>query len=91
MSYVIRSKHDNRSLLALPAAPGGAVRWIDPMEGIAPWVLSTAQAAIKARNMLADYAEVVPMEQVTMGGATLHTDNMKLWRECPRSFGSSGL
>jgi len=92
MSYVIRSKFDQRSLLALPKQPGAAVRWIDPIEGVAPWTFATRAGAERARDMNAHEAEVVTMEDVTLSGErVLHTRNLKLWRRCPASIGSSGL
>jgi hypothetical protein len=60
MNYMIRSKHDGRSLLALPTQPGGAVRWVDPVEGIAPWTFVTREGAQRACNMCTDCGEVVP-------------------------------
>lgn len=60
MSYMIRSRYDSRSILALPAYPGGAVRWVDPIEGIAPWTFATQEGAERARDTCADCGEVVP-------------------------------
>jgi hypothetical protein len=60
MSYMIRSKHDQRSLLALPAQPGSAVRWVDPVEGIEPWTFPTRAGAQRACNMVTDCGEVIP-------------------------------
>lgn len=65
MSYMIRSKHDGRSVLALPAVPGGAVRWVDPIEDVEPWTFDTREGAERARAMSADCGEVVPTNIVT--------------------------
>lgn len=60
IKYVIRSKFDQRSVLAKPAKPGETVRWVDPAEKIEPWTFDTEESAERARNMVADFGEVVP-------------------------------
>jgi hypothetical protein len=70
--YLIRSKHDNRSLLALPAVPGGRVRWVDPIEGIAPWTFPTRAGAERARDMNADCGEVVCGNVQTIVGTNIN-------------------
>lgn len=77
MQFMIRSKYDQRSLLALPAVPGGAVRWVDPIEGIAPWTFPTWEGAEQARNMCADCGEVVPLTQVN-NVVNIGCDNVKV-------------
>lgn len=75
MSYMIRSRLDQRSLLALPASPGGAVRWVDPIEGIAPWTFATEHGATQARDMCADCGEVIPtLTHVKENAATVCED-----------------
>lgn len=64
MNYVIRSKHDNRSLLARPAKPGECVMWVDPVEGREPWTFQTQRGAGMAQAMLADCGEVIRLTQV---------------------------
>lgn len=58
MRYVIRSKFDQRSLLAKPAKPGETVRWIDPSELVEPWTFETISGAEKACRMVTDCGEV---------------------------------
>jgi hypothetical protein len=66
MSYMIRSKHDQRSVLALPAQPGATVRWVDPIEQVEPWTFVTREGAQRACNMCTDCGEVVPVEDVIL-------------------------
>lgn len=51
MNYIILSQFDCRTVLALPASPGGAVRWVDLIEGIPPWTFDTRKGAERARDM----------------------------------------
>jgi len=57
--FIIRSKFDQRSLLALPAKPGESVRWVDPSERVEPWTFTTRIGAERACGMIADCGEVV--------------------------------
>jgi hypothetical protein len=59
MIYVIRSKFDQRSLLAKPAKIGESVRWVDPSECVEPWTFATRSGAEKACGMTTDCGEVV--------------------------------
>jgi hypothetical protein len=89
MSYVIR-RNDN-ALLAKPEAVGAAVRWVQWDSGVAPWTFVTRSGADKALAMHAHgKATVEPLEEVTLGGATLSMNNLTLWQECPKAIGFSG-
>lgn len=61
VKYVIRSKYDQRSLLAKPAKVGDKVRWVDPSELVEPWVFETMSGAERACDMCTDCGEVVPL------------------------------